>query len=111
MKYGLDDRLSMVLYFRIWFLANWLRLILLYGQRTCPLIAKELDVSKDYEWKLLKELGNYSARWSTRYVSTDPGSVVKPAEVVGLLLSPPENAVVMSIGEKPKYKRLNTKLA
>jgi hypothetical protein len=39
-------------------------------------------------------------------ISTDPDFVPKAAEIVGLYLNPPENAIVLSIDEKPSIQAL-----
>lgn len=38
--------------------------------------------------------------------SNDPEFVAKAAEIVGLYMGPPENAVVLSIDEKPSIQAL-----
>jgi transposase len=77
-----------------------------YGQWTGALLAKELDASPDAVWRFLREQRINLARKRTWCVSTDPEFVRKAADVVGLYLDPPENAVVMAIDEKPNIQAL-----
>ena len=42
-------------------------------------------------------------------VSTDPEFVAKAADVIGLYLGPPTNAVVLSVDEKPSIQALERK--
>jgi len=44
------------------------------------------------------------ARRRSWCVSTDPQFAAKAADVVGLYLNPPENAVVLSVDEKPSIQ-------
>ena len=46
---------------------------------------------------------NGGASWC---VSTDPEFVAKAADIVGLYLHPPENAIVLSLDEKPHIQAL-----
>jgi hypothetical protein len=47
-------------------------------------------------------------QWSW-YVSTDPEFTAKAADVVGLYLNPPVNALVLSIDEKPSMQAIERK--
>jgi hypothetical protein len=44
------------------------------------------------------------ARRRSWCISTDPAFAQKAADAVGLYLQPPENAVVLSVDEKPHIK-------
>jgi transposase len=71
------------------------------------LIAKALgDVDVQYVWRSLREqkidLGGRKS-WCE---SNDPKFATKAAEVVGLYMAPPENAVVLCIDEKPSIQAL-----
>ena len=50
---------------------------------------------------MLRKFGISLQRRRSWCVSTDPQFAAKAADVVGLYLEPPENAIVISIGEKP----------
>jgi transposase len=72
-----------------------------------PLIAKALgDVDVQYVWRSLRkqkiDLGGRKS-WCE---SNDPEFANKAADVVGLYLAPPENAVVLCIDEKPSIQAL-----
>lgn len=74
---------------------------------TGGLLAEALgDVSKDFVWSVLRERGISLRRQRSWCISTDPEFTRKAADVVGLYLSPPENAVVISIDEKPHIQAL-----
>src|SRR5215468_8772853 len=49
------------------------------------------------------------ARQRSWCVSTDPEFTVKAADIVGLYLIPPENALVVSVDEKPSIQALERK--
>jgi transposase len=78
-----------------------------YGQWDGALLAQALEVSKDAVWRLLREQRISLARKRTWCVSTDPEFVAKAADVVGLYLNPPEQALVISIDEKPNIQALS----
>jgi transposase len=72
-----------------------------------PLIAKALgDVDVQYVWRSLRkqkiDLGGRKS-WCE---SNDPEFANKAADVIGLYLSPPENAVVLCIDETPSIQAL-----
>lgn len=71
-----------------------------------PSVAKRLNVSDDAVWRLLRKEGICLSRQRSWCVSTDPEFVAKAADVVGLYLNPPENALVISIDEKPSIQAL-----
>ena len=71
------------------------------------LIAEALgDVSEDFVWKTLRRDGIQLQRRRSWCVSTDPEFAAKAADVVGLYLDPPDNAVVLSVDEKPSIQAL-----
>jgi transposase len=72
-----------------------------------PTLAKALDTSEDAVQRFLKKEGIQLARMRTWCISTDPEFAAKAAEIVGLYLNPPENAVVISIDEKPSMQALS----
>ena len=81
-----------------------------HGRWTGPLIAKALgDVDVQQVWRVLRaQKIDLSARKSW-CESNDPEFAAKAAEVVGLYLAPPENAIVISVDEKPSIQALERK--
>jgi hypothetical protein len=55
---------------------------------------------------VLRKEGIYLQRLRTWCVSTDPEFAPKAAEVIGLYLNPPLNALVLSVDEKPSIQAL-----
>jgi transposase len=78
-----------------------------YATWTGLLLAKEMgDVSEHKVWRILRQLNISLTRRHSWCVSTDPEFVPKAAAIVGLYLNPPENAVVLSVDEKPAIQAL-----
>ena len=78
-----------------------------YATWTGTLLANALgDVSADYVWSVLRRYGIHLQRRRSWCVSTDPEFATKAADIVGLYLDPPENAVVLSVDEKPSIQAL-----
>lgn len=71
-----------------------------------PALARHLGTSDDAVWRVLRKEGVCLARRRSWCVSTDPEFAAKAADIVGLYLNPPENAVVLSIDEKPSIQAL-----
>jgi transposase len=69
-------------------------------------VAEELGASVHAVWRLLRREGIYLQRLRTWCVSTDPEFAPKAAEVVGLYLNPPLNALVVSVDEKPSIQAI-----
>jgi transposase len=69
-------------------------------------VAEALGASVHAVWRLLRKEGIYLQRLRTWCVSTDPEFAPKAAEVVGLYLNPPLNALVLSVDEKPSIQAL-----
>lgn len=65
-----------------------------------PAIAKHLNTSVHAVWRVLKKEGIVLSRQRTWCVSTDPEFAAKAADIVGLYLNPPENALVICVDEK-----------
>jgi transposase len=78
-----------------------------FARWTGPLIAAELgDVHEQQVWRFLRARRiDLDARKSW-CESTDPAFAVKAADVVGLYMAPPENAVVICVDEKPSIQAL-----
>lgn len=78
-----------------------------YATWTGRLLAQSLgDVSVHHVWRVLKQHGIHLQRRHSWCVSTDPEFTQKAADIVGLYLNPPENAVVISVDEKPAIQAL-----
>ena len=74
---------------------------------TGTLLAEALgDVSKDQVWRVLKRQGISLRRRRSWCISTDPQFARKAADIVGLYLDPPENAVVLAVDEKSSIQAL-----
>lgn len=71
-----------------------------------PTLARELHCSADAVWRFLKKKGICLSRQRSWCVSTDPDFIPKAADIVGLYLNPPENALVLSVDEKPSIQAL-----
>ncbi len=74
---------------------------------TGGLVAEALgDVSASQVWRVLRRHGIHLRRRRSWCVSTDPEFAAKAADIVGLYLDPPENAVVLAVDEKPHIQAL-----
>lgn len=69
-------------------------------------LAKVLGISADRVWRLLRKDGIQLQRHRSWCVSTDPQFAAKSADIIGLYLNPPQNALVISIDEKPSIQAL-----
>ena len=73
-----------------------------FSQWNGRLIAKYLgDVSPAQVWSVMRRNGIDLQRRHSWCISTDPEFESKAADIVGLYLAPPENAVVLCVDEKP----------
>ena len=72
-----------------------------------PTLAAALKTSEDAVQRFLQKQGIQLARMRTWCVSTDPEFTAKAADIVGLYLNPPENAIVISVDEKPSMQALS----
>jgi transposase len=71
------------------------------------LLAQALgDVSKHQVWRVLRSHRIQLQRRRSWCISTDPEFGPKAADIVGLYLHPPENAVVLCMDEKPAIQAL-----
>ena len=78
-----------------------------YANWTAPLLARALcDVHEQYIWRFLRAQKIDLSGRNSWCESTDPAFVAKAAEIVGLYMAPPDNAVVLSIDEKPSIQAL-----
>jgi transposase len=78
-----------------------------YTTWTAGLVAKALgNVSARHVFRVLGRHGIHLQRRRSWCLSTDPQFAQKAADIVGLYLDPPENAVVVSVDEKPAIQVL-----
>lgn len=78
-----------------------------YAHWNGPLLSKALgDVDVQFVWKVLRRHGISLERRRSWCISNDPEFAAKAADVVGLYLHPPDNAVVLSVDEKPHIQAL-----
>jgi len=78
-----------------------------YARWDGSLLAKHLgDISKHQIWRVLRAHEISLARRRRWCISTDPAFAQKAADLVALYLQPPENAVVLSVDEKPHIQAL-----
>lgn len=71
------------------------------------LLAQALgDVSRHQVWRVMREHGIQLQRRHSWCLSTDPEFARKAADIIGLYLSPPEGALVLSVDEKPHIQAL-----
>ena len=71
-----------------------------------PTVAASLGASVHAVWRTLRREGIYLQRLRSWCVSTDSEFATKAAEVVGLYVNPPVNALVLSVAEKPSLQAL-----
>ncbi len=67
-------------------------------------VAAHLDVNVHAVWRVLRKEGIGLQRQRSWCVSTDPEFATKAADIVGLYLNPPCNALVISVDEKPSIQ-------
>src|SRR5262245_4727261 len=70
-----------------------------FAQWNGPLLAQALNLNVHEVWKILRRRGISLQRRRSWCISTDPEFAAKAADVVGLYLNPPQNAVVLSVDE------------
>jgi len=74
---------------------------------TGSLVAERLGhVSSHQVWRVLRLHGIHLQRRRSWCISTDPEFAAKAADIVGLYLDPPENAMVLCVDEKPHIQAL-----
>lgn len=78
-----------------------------YSQWNGNRVAEQLgDVSKDQVWRILRRHDVCLQRRRSWCISTDPEFGPKAADVVGLYLNPPQDALILSVDEKPSIQAL-----
>jgi len=79
-----------------------------YGNWSAPLLARELgDIHEQYIWRFLRAQKIDLSGRKSWCQSADPEFVAKAADIVGLYMDPPGNAIVLSIDEKPSIQALD----
>ncbi len=73
---------------------------------TGSLIAEHLGYSRAFVFRVLRRNRIHLQRRRSWCVSTDPEFAAKAADIVGLYLNPPDNAVVICVDEKPAIQAL-----
>lgn len=69
-------------------------------------MAQALGIKADKVWEVLRAEGICLARQRSWCASTDVNFAAKAADIVGLYLNPPFNALVLSVDEKPSIQAL-----
>jgi transposase len=78
-----------------------------FARWTAPLIAAALgDVHEQQVWRFLRAQKIDLAGRKSWCESSDPEFAAKAADVVGLYMAPPENAIVICVDEKPSIQAL-----
>jgi transposase len=78
-----------------------------YARWTGPLLAEALgDVHEQQVWRVLRAQKIDLAGRKSWCESNDPEFIAKAADVVGLYMAPPENAIVICVDEKPSIQAL-----
>jgi len=78
-----------------------------YANWSGPLLSAALgDIHVQYIWRFLRARKIDVSGRKSWCVSNDPDFVAKAAEIVGLYMSPPENAIVLAVDEKPSIQAL-----
>ena len=71
-----------------------------------PAVAEKLGSSVYAVWRVLRREGIHLQRHRSWCVSTDKEFASKAADVIGLYLNPPLNALVLSMDEKPSIQAI-----
>ncbi|MDR1085885.1 MAG: IS630 family transposase [Deltaproteobacteria bacterium] len=69
-------------------------------------VAKELGISADKAWQILRQEGISLKRQRSWCVRTDPQFAARVTDIIGLYLEPPQNALVLSVDEKPNVQAI-----
>ena len=77
-----------------------------YSSWNGTLLAQALEMPPDQIWRILRRNGIQLQRRRSWCISTDPEFAPKAADIVGLYLAPPQNAVVLCVDEKPSIQAL-----
>jgi transposase len=78
-----------------------------YANWTARLLARELgDIHEQYIWRFLRAHKMDLSGRKSWCQSSDPEFAAKAADIVGLYMMPPDNAVVLAVDEKPSIQAL-----
>jgi transposase len=77
-----------------------------YAKWNGTLLARATKLPAHFVWEVLRNHGIQLQRRRSWCISTDPEFAQKAADVVGLYLDPPENALVLCMDEKPHIQAL-----
>jgi transposase len=77
-----------------------------YAQWNGRLLAENTGIPDYQVWALLRKRGISLQRRRSWCISTDPEFARKSADIVGLYLDPPDNAIVVCMDEKPAIQAL-----
>lgn len=77
-----------------------------YAQWNGRLLGERTGIPDYQVWAVLRKRGISLQRWRSWCISTDPEFARKSADIVGLYLDPPENAMVVCMDEKPAIQAL-----
>ena len=78
-----------------------------YATWSAELLSETLgDISVHQVRRVLRRHGIHLQRGHSFCISTDPEFTTKAADIVGLYLNPPENALVLCVDEKPHIQAL-----
>lgn len=80
-----------------------------YARWDATLLSKELSASDDAIWRVLRKENIALHRKRSWCISSDKDFAAKAADIVGLYLNPPMNAIVLSVDEKPSIQALERK--
>jgi transposase len=80
-----------------------------YSRWDATLLSKELSASDDAIWRILNKENISLHRQRSWCISSDKDFAAKAADIVGLYLDPPMNAIVLSVDEKPSIQALERK--
>jgi phosphoribosyl-AMP cyclohydrolase len=69
-------------------------------------LAAETGASDDAVWRILRNEGIQLQRCRSWCVSTDKEFSTKSADIIGLYLNPPQNALVICVDEKPSIQAI-----
>lgn len=70
-------------------------------------LAKQIDVSRDAILRVWRAFGLRPSRTESFSLSKDPQFIEKVRDVVGLYMSPPDNALVLCVDEKSQMQALD----
>lgn len=72
-------------------------------------LAATIGASDDAVWRILRKEGIQLQRCRSWCVSTDKEFAAKSADIIGLYLNPPQNALVICVDEKPSIQAIERK--